>query len=1166
MNNQLSQKITESLKTLRDARSLREGSKKLFNSLGYHSQRTEEVGSVSEFLEIFDSNKSITTKRRALFDHWRSVDIVFQITNSEMNVPQHQHQRSIFSDLEFDRGRVQSFLFLAVEMQSGTYSRTCLANTTRAVNLIFKMPVIVLFRHGTTLTLAAVHRRMNKRDNERDVLEKVTLIKDIRIEKPHRAHIDILSELELTNLVDSGVQNFDKLHESWEQKLDIETLNKRFYKELFSWFQRAIEECEFPDDGADSGYRERHVIRLITRLLFTWFLREKGLVPGELFDKNFARLNVRDHSSESTNYYRVVLQNLFFATLNTEINMRSFGAGSSVENQSFNYFHYHDLMLDPDSLLEKLNLVPFVNGGLFDCLDDFATHSSDRKLVDCFTDDHNVREELQIPAHLFFDNQNGLFTLFNKYKFTVEESTPLDQEVALDPELLGRVFENLLAAYNPETSETVRKTTGSFYTPRPIVDYMVRETLVEALATKSKPDDGDFTFWKERLHYLLNHSDAMEDAKEIFELTEKLSVVTAISEIRAIDPAVGSGTFPMAILQTLTLALRRLDPDNVLWEKIQKEDAKSRAKIEISTTFEKYRKSDFGRKLYLIQKCIYGVDIQPIACQIAKLRFFISLIIDQETDFNATNFGIKPLPNLETRFVAADTLLQLEQTNQSVVQTQYVEQLQQELLNNQERHFHAGTRSQKLDIQNKHKQLRTELANQLRNAEAGFHTDFAQKIEQWQPYNQNKCANWFDPWYMFGVSNKFDVAIGNPPYIQLQKGRGKLAQRYKETNYSTFSRSGDIYCLFYEKGIQLLKQEGHLCLITSNKWMRAAYGEKLRECLNDRCTKLLLDFPGVKIFESATVDTNIILIQNKPNAPQSPKAAKFKSEYIRDLRLGTLSIQDYVNKNCVKIPDFGQGPWIIASDNEMNLKKKIEHVGMPLGKWSLSIYRGITSGCNEAFIVSDKQKKELVNEDPHSIDLLKPVLRGADIGRYQINWKQTWLLDIHNGFKSSTNGNSWVPGVDVNEYPAVKKHLDGFFPKLQNRQDQGDTPYNLRSCAYYEEFLKCKIIYPHITQKFPFVYDEGKFFTNNACYIITGNNIKYLVGWLNSNIFRLFTEYYFPTLSEKGREIGKEYFVKVPVLIPNKSTLETIESLVGQINCTLHTIQHSQTKSPPPPS
>ncbi len=291
-----------------------------------------------------------------------------------------------------------------------------------------------------------------------------------------------------------------------------------------------------------------------------------------------------------------------------------------------------------------------------------------------------------------------MLPLLEHYKFTFEENTPIEQEVALDPELLGRVFENLLAAYNPETGATVRKQTGSYYTPRAIVDYMVEEALIATLSQKCQPTDVE-------------------------------RVVRAISELKTLDPAVGSGAFPMGVLHKLTLALRQLDPDNTRWETLQKElagkhaaeafdtqdDQERREELhEIDDTFKRYRDSDFGRKLYLIQNSIFGVDIQPIACQIAKLRFFISLAIEQESDTAAENFGIKPLPNLETRFIAANTLIGI---NLSVTETLFQDGAVQQLLNNiegiREKFFLANNRRKKRTLVEQEDKCREDLEHVL---------------------------------------------------------------------------------------------------------------------------------------------------------------------------------------------------------------------------------------------------------------------------------------------------------------------------------------------------------------------------------------------------------------------------------------------------------------------
>ena len=680
----------------------------LLGVLGYHSQRTMDVSSARELLDELEEDQPFSDKEQSLFETWTAVRVGFQITDDDIG-----DTRGLFT--QFEPGRIESFLFLAVELDARKdrhYTRTQLADMTRAVNRRYAMPVNILFHHGMTVTVAAVRRRAHRRDSEQDVLEKVTLIKDIRTSNPHRGHLDILARLSLSDMNErEHVRSFDDLHRAWERVLDVEVLNRRFYRELFAWFERAVADCRFPNDGAGPGNAERHVIRLITRLLFIWFLREKALVPDDLFDEEFARAMLKNHGPGNTDYYRAVLQNLFFATLNTEINKRAFSGKDWDSHRDFNKCRYRDLLADPDEFMRQLYRVPFVNGGLFDCLDDYEARGSGGRRIDAFTDNIDTQgTELHVPAHLFFGD-DGLFPLFQRYKFTVEENTPLDQDIALDPELLGRVFENLLAAYNPETRDTARRATGSYYTPRHVVDYMVEVTLSEVLAERATPSDGDTEFWRERLSYLLDYGHAAADAGELFDLEEKRDVVQAIAELRVLDPAVGSGAFPMGVLHKLTLALRRLDPENRYWERYQKQLAAGRAGKafdvddeqtrtqelqEISRTFEAYRESDFGRKLYLIQNGMFGVDIQPVACQIAKLRVFISLVVEQRTSDDAhRNYGIRPLPNLETRFVAADTLIGLESNAGDDLIRDVIGPIENHLRRVREGYFNARTRQEK---------------------------------------------------------------------------------------------------------------------------------------------------------------------------------------------------------------------------------------------------------------------------------------------------------------------------------------------------------------------------------------------------------------------------------------------------------------------------------------
>ena len=1113
--------LQEALSGLAAEGPLREGAAALLGALGYRSERTSEAGSVAEFLERLDAQEKLTGKQYALFDSWRAVEIMFQVTDDEI-----VGRRGLFDGFDFDRGRIESFLFVAAELADRPYRRTDLAEMTRAVNRLFAMPVILLFRHASTLTLAVIHRRTHKRAENRDVLEKVTLIKDIRAAGPHRAHFDILTDLALSRLTEAGARSFDALHAAWERTLDIEELNRRFYGDLFEWFERAVEQCRFPDDGAGPGNSERHVIRLITRLLFIWFLKEKGLVPEDLFAEDFADAALKRHAPERTDYYRAVLQNLFFATLNTEIGKRAFSQQAHGTHRDFNKYRYRARLADPDGFLDRLRTVPFVNGGLFDCLDDFEGQKAGGRRIDAFTDNVDTQgRDLEVPARLFFDPDDGLFPLFGHYKFTVEENTPLDREVALDPELLGRVFENLLASYNPETRETARKATGSYYTPRRIVDYMVDEALAAALAERARPADGDMQFWRDRLRYLLDYEHAFDDAGELFDPDDTEGVVRAIAGLRVLDPAVGSGAFPMGVLHKLTLALRRLDPHNAHWERLQKElaggkagaafegqeqQARDEELLEISRTFEVYRESDFGRKLYLMQNGIFGVDIQPVACQIAKLRFFISLVVEQRSnDDPDDNYGIRPLPNLETRFVAADTLIGLGAKQQEVLGSGIVKTLEDRLRRVRERYFNARSREIKLKLRREDGGLRADLARALESLEFGH--DNAEAVAHWDPYDQNAHAAWFDPEWMFGLSDGFDVVIGNPPYVRGEKIPDKARLRAGFDDF--YKGTADIYTYFFRKGIDLLRDNG-LLFITSNKFMRADYGTPLRAFLRQYAPpRMIVDFGELPVFE-AGVDPAVFLME-KVGAHTKLKAAAIKTkEEIADL-------EKALEQRAFSMPVSSLSPagWTLTHPRILRLRDKIEAAGTPLRDYlKEGIYYGIKTGLNDAFVIDADMRARLIDEDPNSADLIKPWLRGRDVRRWRVDHAGWHAIAI-----ASSANISWPWSSQENEadaatvfertYPSIHSHLFQFEDKLRMRQDRGHFFWELRSCAYYQAFDKPKIIYSDIGKEMRALIDREGHMTGNTCYIVPGND-AYLLALLNSKLLDIWFRLSLPCLGD----------------------------------------------------
>ncbi|MGI9345266.1 MAG: Eco57I restriction-modification methylase domain-containing protein [Gammaproteobacteria bacterium] len=1105
----------------------------------------------------------------------RSIQLLFQITDQDIKAEQDS------PELDFEKENIQSFLFAAADLQDlhSNYSRGDYAALTREISKRFPMPVFVLFRHQSSVTLAFADRREHKTDAARDVLGKVSLLRGINCLTPHAGHINILHDLSLSQRLKwitkaRKARNFDQLHKALLHALSGETLNKHFYQELFAWFEWACKNATFPHQQDRNA--ESHVIRLIIRLLFVWFIKEKGLVAPELFDqqqasgllKHFGGDNDNDdtdHYTDQGHYYRAVLQNLFFATLNTEINQRGFSTKTNITHRNFNRYRYQDLMQDASQLQTWMQKTPFINGGLFDCLDSEAATSNGGYRIDCFTDNHAHRKQLHVPDRLFFDSQQGLFALLNKYQFTVEERTPIEQDVALDPELLGQVFENLLAAYNPETSENARKKTGSYYTPAKVVDYMAQESLLAHLSSKVQPADAgtanSASFFQERLRYLLDATDACNDASELFEAHETQALARAIAQLKVLDPAVGSGAFPMGMLHQLVLALQRLDPNNTHWKQLQVERATLQTQHafgsldsaerqprlqEINHTFERYS-GDFGRKLYLIQNNLYGVDIQPVACQIARLRFFISLMIEQQpTSDPSDNYGIQPLPNLETRFVNADTLLGVSLAKQRNIFEKQVTDTQAQLAQIRERHFHAQTRQAKRDCTEEFNAAQQQLAKDLQ--ERGAESDAAEKIAHWNPFDQNTAADWFDPQWMFGETQGFDIVIGNPPYV-----RHELIKQYKpqfETSYpNTYTSKADLYVYFYEQGVQLLADGGHLCYITSNKWMRTQYGGKLRAFLKDGAQiQQLIDFKGQQIFK-ATVDTNILLCSTA--GAQAQQAANFK--YGFQLPGPQHSLQNMA----LEALGTNASAYILQQPHEQALKAKIEAAGKQLKNWDIEIRRGVTTGRDKAFVIDTDTRDTLIQQDPKSAEIIKPTLKGEDIQPYHIQWAGQWLI-------------ATLPShLNIDNYPAIKKHLLAFGKerleqsgaKLGNkskpRKKTKHQWFELQDkTEYHYAFEQEKIVYSDIGSDGCFAWDAGSYYTQNTCYIIANSN-KYLLAVLRSQTIKYYMYLIAASLGKKTLRWTKQYVERLPIPKVSKLAQQPFIDRVDQIIAAKQTDPHA---------
>ena len=1112
--------------------------------------------------------------------------------------------------LKQDDKYYEGLILFALELNKQP-SKSEISTLTRAFNRISKnLPVALLLKYdinnSAVISIAISERFMYKQNwQQGEKTGKVIILKDIHTINTHAGHLRILLDLVKPN----SVNNYSELHKRWLEVLDVSVLNKKFFKELANWYFGAMDNVSFPDDIEKQKELRNatNLIRLITRIIFIWFIKEKSLVPNLLFNKSYLDKVLKDFNknNKSKNYYNAILQNLFFGTLNQKVNERKFAQDGDIHTNKKEFFvkniyRYANLFnISNNEVINLFKDVPFLNGGLFDCLDKENEQGS-WVYIDGYS--RNPSKQAIVPDYIFFGEETeidlndiyatknkkyktkGLINILESYKFTVTENTPIEEEIALDPELLGKVFENLLASYNPETKTTARKQTGSFYTPREIVNYMVDESLLEYIKQNVKNESENF---ETRLRNLFSYSNDYKPFNE----KETYAIIEAINKCKILDPACGSGAYPMGILHKMVYLLQKLDPDNQYWKALQRKKAIEETETafnignkaerdfrlkEISDVFEN-NASDYGRKLYLIENCIYGIDIQPIAVQISKLRFFISLIIDQKPNPNNTdNFGIRSLPNLETKFVAANTLIGLDKPQQTLLRNPNIEIKENELKVLRHKYFTANTRKEKIDLQNQDHTLRMEIVAMLKTD--GWDTQVAKQIASFDPYNQNIFANWFDPEWMFGlkqeksnikpksveidnlnnqieVINKqievlnhslknnlnesiiilqfintdnqintikqeinfvktiieklsgqvntpvneivsepanfsfainslnqrikklnlqiedvnkklrkniqpggyFDIVIGNPPYVQIQKfTRTQIQIDLENQQYKTFEKTGDIYALFYEKGTQLLKANRLLCYITSNKWMRAGYGKSIRQLFIEHNPKILIDLGG-NVFESATVDTNILLLENTKNKKQT-KAVTIKNKDNFVTEIDEAPVMSFEKND----------GWFIGDDTEIQLKQKIEKIGKPLKDWDVKINYGIKTGFNEAFIINLETRNILIAEDPKSDEIIKPILRGRDIKRYGYEFANLYIL--------ATGFDLDIPKL----YPAIYNYLLLYKDKAEKRDDKGKNWYNLRACSYYPEFEKEKVVWAEMTKEPNFIWELNKIYVKKC--------------------------------------------------------------------------------------
>ncbi len=912
-----------------------------------------------------------------------------------------------------------------------------------------------------------------------------------------------------------------------EEAFSIEKVTKEFfekYRSLFLELKEALENIvsrhevvkkDFDSKGVDITNFAK---KTLGQIVFLYFLQKKGWFgvardnPWGTGPKNFLRLLF--DGRKYGNFFNDILEPLFYEALARE--------------RDQDYYSRFDCK------------IPFLNGGLFDPLNDYDWVHADIMLPDeLFSNDCKTKEG---------DTGTGILDVFDRYNFTVKEDEPLEREVAVDPEMLGKVFENLLEVKD-------RRSKGTYYTPREIVHYMCQESLINYLASELIGSYSDIFLRKEdietfiRFGELTNENDARveEKGKETkrysYRLPESIRTRAALidkklAEIKVCDPAVGSGAFLVGMMNEIVKARQ------------------------ILTTYlgESKKRTPYHFKRHAIQNSLFGVDIDPGAVEIAKLRLWLSLIVDEE-DIKQ----IRPLPKLDYKIMQGNSLLEeyegIKLFNEKLIMdkpSDDSEQIKAELKRKQtdlqKEYFQLDAPSKLTKV--KKQQLKVELediASRLKKLEKQegrkeediplfaseakkiaeelkyLHKELfeaSQKSRKEEIKNQIEAMEWelieatlkeqgktsslkdleqykknntrpFFLWKLhfaevFQEKAGFDVVIANPPYIRhegIKSIKPQLAKAFGEFYCGT----ADIYTYFYKCGVDLLRTDGHLCFFSPNKFMRAGYGKNIRTFLTTKVTpKTIIDFGDLPIFDATTYPA-ILLVGKKRAGSEKAFAATFTEPSQLERVEETLDQIGFP----ISISSLKENGWNLESQEVQALMEKLRGVGVSLGKYVKGrFYYGIKTGLNEAFVIDDITRRRLIAGDPKSTELIKPWLRGRDIRKWKTEWAGLYVIFTRHG-------------IEIEKYPAIKEYLLQFKkdlqPKRSDNQKSGRKPGPYRwfeiqdNIAYYKEFDRPKIIYPDITQSPKFAWDKSKAFLGNTVYFIPTDEV-WLIGLLNSNL------------------------------------------------------------------
>lgn len=937
--------------------------------------------------------------------------------------------------------------------------------------------------------------------------------------RPTRHDADTLNRIILPTPASSA----DTLYRLQCEAFNVERLTDEFYKEYARRFREAMARIAAENRRIaafyDSAKLHTFTQRLFGRMMFLYFLQKKGALNDE---QDFITRRYLDAAQADENFYRETLEPLFFETLN-----RPRDAGAT-----------------------RFGRVPYLNGGLF------AADEDDHVGV-VYLD--NALFEAQ--------SEDGLLGFLNSYNFTIEEDTPLETQVALDPEMLGKVFENVLEAEE-------RGKSGTFYTPRAVVAFMCREALA-AYLSRAVPNLG-----ADRLRWLLDEAETGEAARDdhgderltfrhiSYDLHEEIE--RALRSVRALDPAVGSGAFPLGMLALLVGVQRALY--RIRENKLEPQ----------SHLVEDWKRA-------FIRDCLYGVDIRREAIEIARLRLWLSLVVD------ADPFKMEPLPNLDYKLMDGDSLIEtfdgveiyptrpdggirqetllgdaerkaliaeLKRLQAELFQPRRPEEATQ--LRLRIRETEAKLLGETLDTRERDERTRLEAnlrkQTNLRGAPVprelqAEQTALTHSIQMTAAAQADVRAGKTLPFFLYRLHfasvfeerGGFDIVIANPPYVSIEHMPTSYKPQLKEAYPAVAAGRADLYTYFYARALQLLRDGGTLCFISSNKFFRAGYGKGLLRLLaNESSVRTIIDFGDFPVFDAAAYPCIVIADKGAPAADHKYRGLTAGN----DIELDKIALM--LERDGQTLPQaYGVQP-PSGSAATSALVKRLMAQGQPLGAFTGGkMYRGILTGLNEAFVVDQATRDRLISEDPRSAEVLKPFLRGRDVGRYRITSAGLWLVRVESGWTAAQ-----LDGKRVDErtawqkfagmYPSIAAYLAPFADKARKRDDQGQYWWELRPCVYYSAFEGPKIVYSELATEMQCVFDPDAIYIDCTLYCIPLNQ-PYLVGLLNSSTLDFLLKQLAPAVRGGFHRFKREYMEHLPIVEPSEGDKRRLEALVDEL-------------------